>query len=73
MAKPQPEVQTLKFTRVVFGVSLSPSFLLNATIRHHLKKYTSTHPELVKSISESIYVDNVVSGDGTKEEAFTMY
>ena len=72
VAKPQPEVQTLKFTRVVFGVSSSP-FLLNATIRHHLKKYMSTHTELVKRISESNYVDDVVSGAETKEEAFTMY
>ena len=69
VAKPQPEVQTPKFTCVVFGVSSSP-FLLNAMIRHHLKKYTSTHLELVKRISESFYV---VSGAETKEEAFTMY
>ena len=69
--KPQPEVQILKFTRVVFGVSSSP-FLLNAMISHHLKKYMSTHSELVKRISESIYVDDVISGADT-EEAFTMY
>ena len=68
VAKPQPEVQTQKFTRVVFGISSSP-FLLNATIRHHM----STHPELVKRISESIYVDNVMSGAEPKEEAFTVY
>ena len=72
VTKAQPEVQILKFTRVVFGVSSSP-FLLNATIRHHLKKYVSTHPKLVKKISESIYVDDVVSGAETEEEAFTMY
>ena len=69
--KPQPEVQILKFTRVVFGVSSSP-FLLNAMISHHLKKYMSTHSEVVKRISESIYVDDVISGADT-EEAFTMY
>ena len=72
IAKPQPEVQILKFTRVVFGVSSSP-FLLNATIRHHLKKYMSAHPQLVKRISESIYVDDVVSGAETEGEAFMMY
>ena len=72
IAKPQPEVQILKFTRVVFGVSSSP-FLLNATIRHHLKKYMSAHPQLVKRISESIYVDDVVSGAETEGEAFIMY
>ena len=72
VAKPQPEVQTLKFTRVMFGVSSSP-FLLNATIRHHLKKYMPAHPGLVKKILESIYVDDVVSGAENEEEAFTMY
>ncbi len=70
--KPQPGLQILKFTRVVFGVSSSP-FLLNATIRHHLTKYTSTHPKLVKRILESIYVDDIVSGAETEEEAFAMY
>ena len=29
--------------------------------------------ELVKRVSESIYVDNVMSGAKTKEEAVTMY
>ena len=72
MTKQQPELQTLKFTRVVFGVLASP-FLSNFTIRHNPRKYLATHPELVKRILESIYVDNVVSGAKTEEEAFTMY
>ena len=67
--KTQPQIQVLKFTRVVFGVSSSP-FLLNATIRHHLKKYA---PKLINTILQSIYVDDVVSGAETEEEAFTMY
>ena len=65
VVKSQPEVQILKFTRVTFGVSSSP-FLLNA-------KYESTYPELVKRISESIYIDDVVRRAETEEEAFIMY
>ena len=72
VTKTQPQIQVLKFTRVVFGVSSSP-FLLNATIRHHLKKYTVSHPKLINTILQSIYVDDVVSGAETEEEAFTMY
>ena len=53
-------------------MSSSP-FLLNATIRHHLKKYAVSHPKLINTILQSIYVDDVVSGAETEEEAFTMY
>ena len=67
-----PEVVTFRFTRVVFGVSSSP-FLLNATIKHHVEKYSSTHPEIVKLLLQSIYVDDVVSGADHEEEAYTLY
>ena len=72
VTKPEPKIRTLKFTRVVFGLSSSP-FLLNATVRHHLNKYTSTHPDLVKRISESMYVDDIVSGADTMDDAVKMF
>lgn len=69
--KDQPEVHVLRFTRVVFGVSSSP-FLLNATIGHHLKKYSLSHPQLVENLSRSIYVDDVVSGAENDDEAYQL-
>ena len=50
-----PKIITLKFTCVVFGVS-SSSFLLNATIKHHVEKYRDVQPEFVKIFARSIYV-----------------
>ena len=72
VTKKEPEVIALRFTRVVFGVSSSP-FLLNATIRHHLRKYTSKLPETVKRISRSIYVDDVAYGADTEDLAYELY
>ena len=47
--------------------------MLNATIRYHLKSYASTLPELVKRLSRSIYVDDVVSGAANEEDAYLLY
>ena len=54
-----PEILTLRFTRVVFGVSASP-FLLNATLKHHIERFSDEHPELVRRLMLSLYVDDVV-------------
>ena len=70
--KEKSELQILRFTRVVFGVSSSP-FLLNATVRYHLESHVDTHQELVERIQRSIYVDDIVSGSTSEEEAYTVY
>ena len=67
-----PKTIALRFTRVVFGVSSSP-FLLNATIRHHLEGFTSTHPTLVSCLLRSLYVDNLVCGANHDEEAYELF
>lgn len=68
----EPRIVTLRFTRVVFGVSPSP-FLLNATIKCHVEKYLSTHPELVKTLMQSIYVDDMVCGADLEDKAYALY
>ncbi len=70
--KADPAVQVFRFTRVVFGVSSSP-FLLNATIDHHLKLFSSTKPELVRLLLQSIYVDDVVAGARDVDAALQLY
>ena len=45
-----PRIQVLRFTRVVFGLSLS-SFLLNATIKHHIQSYQTRDPQFLSNPS----------------------
>lgn len=52
------KIVTLRITRVVFGVTASP-FLLNGTIKHHIKKYRQEDPEFVQQFFGAIYVDDL--------------
>ena len=52
-SKVNPDVVILRFARVVFGVSSSP-ILLNTTIKHHVEKFSSSHPEVVKELLHSV-------------------
>ncbi|XP_065195843.1 uncharacterized protein LOC135827242 [Sycon ciliatum] len=60
---------TYRFCRIPFGVISSP-FLLSATIHHHLGNSNST---LGSEIRDSTYVDNVITGRNTADEASTLY
>ncbi|XP_059056091.1 uncharacterized protein LOC131849970 [Achroia grisella] len=62
-------IQHYRFCRVPFGVISSP-FLLNATIRHHLKRSDSA---VFKQVAENIYVDNLVTGTDSVENAEKLY
>ena len=68
----QQELMELRFTRVVFRISSSP-FLLNATLRHHLDQYESSHPVLTKKLRQSLYVDDVAFGAANEEQAYQMF
>ena len=71
-SKDLPGLRVFRFTRVVFGVSSSP-FLLNATIRFHFEKYLETNEGLVRHLLRSTYVDDIISGGRTEDEAFDLY
>lgn len=70
--KDDPSIVVYRFTRVMFGVSSSP-FLLNATVRHHLELHAEAHSDLVLKVLRSIYVDDVVTGSQSEEQAYQLY
>ncbi|XP_048003109.1 uncharacterized protein LOC125239537 [Leguminivora glycinivorella] len=59
----------LRFTRVPFGIISSP-FLLNATIKMHLSRSDN---DKLKNLANNIYVDNVLTGTNSVEEATKLY
>ena len=70
--KEDSRVVTYRFARVMFGVS-SSTFLLSATVRHHLEQHSDTHGDLVTKVLRSIYVDDVVTGSQSEEQAYQLY
>ena len=70
--KDNPKEVVYRFCRVVFEVTSSP-FLLNATIGQHLQKYANGNPELVKALLNSLYVDDMTSGESTVERGFHLF
>jgi hypothetical protein len=62
------EIEVLRFTRVVFGLTSSP-FLLNRVIAHHLELIESCYPETVAEIRKSLYVHDLISGAPTTHQA----
>lgn len=59
----------LRFRRVAFGIVASP-FLLQATIRHYI---CQTNKALLKPVADKCYVDNLVTGADTLQEAEEIY
>ena len=68
-----PEIQSLRITRVTFGVN-SSVFLLTGTIFAVIsRKYEEEDRETVKEIKESLYVDDVTSGAENEEKGLELY
>ena len=54
------EVETLPFTRALFGLGPSP-FLLGGIIEQHLDTWSLKQPEIVREIKKNLYVDDLIS------------
>ena len=65
-------VLELRFTRLVFGLRPSPA-ILGTVISQHLDRYQSKHPELIQFIKDSFYVDDLITGGETIEDAFHTF
>ncbi len=64
---PLDNVQVLRFTRVLFGLVSSP-FLLGV-LEAHFDYWTNKAPAAVDALKRSLYVDDIISGGNTVEEA----
>ena len=62
------KVQTLRFTRALFGLAPSP-FLLGGVIEQHLESWRDRLPESVREVRKSLYVDDLISGGSTVTKA----
>ena len=60
----QSPLETLRFTRALFGLVSSP-FLLGVVFEMHLNHWEKKEPELVAKIRKEPYVDDLISGSTT--------
>ena len=70
------EIETLRFTRALFGLAPSP-FLLSGVIEHHLDTWEAREPHVVAELQKSLHTDDLISewdnsrgGKGTKGASY---
>ena len=62
------EVETLRFTRALFGLTSSP-FLLGGVLEAHLDAWEEQWPDMVAELRRSLYVDDLLTGGQTTSQA----
>ncbi|XP_064469588.1 uncharacterized protein LOC135384311 [Ornithodoros turicata] len=67
-----PDIETWQMTRVPVGAR-SSSFLLSATIRHHLRQSEWDYPETAALLQAHFYVDDLVVSVETSSDAEILY
>ena len=70
--KVDSQISHFRFNRLVFGLRPSPA-ILGSVISHHLEKYRQQYPELVESIKDSLYVDDLIAGVDDIKQGFDLY
>lgn len=68
----KPEIAESRFNRLVFGLRPSPS-ILGAKMKHHLRLYKQSEPEMSEMLERSLYVDDPITGTETDEEALFIH
>ena len=66
------EIGHFRFNCLVFGLRPPPA-ILGSMITHHLNKYSEQHANLVQSIVNSLYVDDLIAGVASVQEGFHLY
>ena len=66
------EISHFRFTRLVFGLHPSPA-ILGSVISHHLRRYCELHTNLVQSMMDLLYVDDLIAGVDSVEKGFHLY
>jgi hypothetical protein len=64
----EAEIETYRFTQVLFCLAPSP-FFLNSVLEAHLDTWERRCPEVVAELRKSLYVDDLLSGEQTTEQA----
>ncbi|XP_064462610.1 uncharacterized protein LOC135373316 [Ornithodoros turicata] len=68
---PLPAVEEWRMTRVPFGTTSSP-FLLGDTLQYHLRNAWDDQAHVAAILERSFYVDDLLAGASTVEEAKTI-
>ena len=65
------EIGHFRFNRLVFGLHPSPAIL--GSVITHLNKYREQHADLVQSIVNSLYVNDLIAGVASVQQGFHLY
>ena len=65
------QIETLRFTRLVFGLVQSP-FILGGTLQEHLGSYIEKYPTEVAEIKDDLCVHDLISGGNNFKQVASL-